>query len=110
MAACFFSNSTLGLADDGRAGFDGEKHLEARFSTPKWESCTTGLAALHGGDPKKNGGDDGKAAHCSALWSWKKKSMSNGIKFKKKNLRVGLCRLHDIVCKQKSHNHRHNNI
>lgn len=53
-----------GDGDDG----DGICNVEraASLSSPNRASCTSGLAALLGGDPQKNGGDDATwVADCS---------------------------------------------
>lgn len=51
-----------GVADDegdGKPDGEGRGNVNGvSFSSPKRASCTNGLAALLGGDPEKNGGDD----------------------------------------------------
>lgn len=60
--------TTAGERADGReAESEGDETVVLGFSTLKWASCTKGFGALHGGDPKKNGGDDDTFGHPSAL-------------------------------------------
>lgn len=53
-AACLYSNFTLLWAAES----EGDDTVDPCFWTLKWSSCTIGFWALHGGDPKKNGGDE----------------------------------------------------
>ncbi|GKV16811.1 hypothetical protein SLEP1_g27393 [Rubroshorea leprosula] len=52
----------LRVADDGDDKPDGDgicsDGMGVSLSSPKRASCTSGLAALLGGDPQKNGGDE----------------------------------------------------
>lgn len=67
IAACFIANSDLARVADGKeAESAGDEHMEVGLCTPKCASCAMGFEALHGGDPKKNGGEDETAPHRSA--------------------------------------------